>query len=62
MKRYIIEVNVNPQIHEGNMARYWQICLITEDGKFTVKDGWKQSLYHANKAAYEATVFDLKLT
>jgi len=57
MKRYIIEVNVNPQIHEGNMAHYWQICLITEDGKFTVKDGWSEDLYNAMANAYFNTKY-----
>jgi len=51
MKKYIIEISLAPQVHEGCMAHYWQIIMITNDGKYTVAHGWS---YNTSKASMDA--------
>ena len=40
MKKYIVEMQLSPTIHTDGMRYYWCVKLITDDGMFTVEDGW----------------------
>lgn len=47
MKKYNIEINVTPELHQGYMAHMWQINLITNEGKYIVAHGWAKTIEHA---------------
>lgn len=54
-KKYVLEVQLTPQIHEGNMAYYWHIALITSKGRYTARDGWGNNYHNAHvHAQHEA--------
>lgn len=42
--KYHAHVNVSPEMHNGQLAHYWKIDLKTEDGIFTIRDGFHADL------------------
>lgn len=52
--KYTLQVQLTPKLHEGNMQFYWHIDLVTEDGQFTVKHGYRPDYVSALSHAYTA--------
>jgi hypothetical protein len=50
--KYDLHVSLQPQINKGAMAHYWNITISTDDGTFTIADGWRPSVYSAIDAAH----------
>jgi hypothetical protein len=42
-KKYVLNTQLSPELHQGEMKFYWRIELHTADGVFNVRDGWNQS-------------------
>lgn len=55
MKKYVLEVQLKPELHEGSMKHYWHIDLITEDGRFTARHGYESDLVNAHAKSHQAT-------
>ena len=51
MKR--LHVQLTPQIHEGRMQFYWHIDLHTQEGQFTIRHGWAETLWEALDDAHD---------
>jgi hypothetical protein len=47
MKKYDLHVSLQPQLYNGAMAHYWHITLQTDDGTFTIQDGWASEYGYA---------------
>ena len=43
-KRYDLQVQLTPKIHNGEMAHYWHIDLIDGNGRYAIADGWNKNL------------------
>jgi hypothetical protein len=56
-QRYEQTISLKPQVHEGAMSHYWKIDLINDDGRFTIHDGWAESLQRAQQDAYAKSAF-----
>lgn len=51
--RHELRVSLKPKMHKNYMQYYWQVVLITEDGTFTVGDGWESNIAFALEDAEE---------
>jgi hypothetical protein len=55
MLKYDLTVNLQPEMHKGNMKHFWRITQTNEDGTFTIRHGWSatfiSALSSANKEA-----------
>lgn len=61
MQKYTLEIQLQPQIHVGQMAYYWKISLETEDGTFTIRDGWADTFETATYNARLSAKYDLQV-
>ncbi len=44
MKKYEVKVNYQPEIHDGMMAYFAQVVLITDDGEFSLFHCWEEDI------------------
>lgn len=51
--KYDLHVSLQPKIHNGSMAHYWNITQTNVDGTFTIADGWQHSVARAYDRAYQ---------
>lgn len=56
MIKYVASVQLEPKLHEGNLAYYWHIDQITEHGRFTVESGWSKSLVSTYNNMHKASI------
>lgn len=52
---YRSEVQLTPQIHNGQMAYYWHIFLVDGNDRITVRHGWAHSIGKAHNDVIVAT-------
>ena len=55
MKKYVNEIQLQPQIHNGAMKHFWAIHLITSDGKYLVAHGYTNTLEQAYYESFQAS-------
>lgn len=54
MKKYELHVQLTPKVHNGEMQNYWQIVLVTEEGSYTIQDGWAKNYHFAQVNAVKS--------
>lgn len=52
-KKYVLEVQLTPQIHKGEMSYYWHIDLHDKESQYSVFDGFAKDPLKATRDAIE---------
>jgi hypothetical protein len=53
-KKYVLNTQLSPELHDGEMKFYWRIEMHTAEGIFNVRDGWNRTFAGATHNAYES--------